>query len=146
MRYLLFILSCIPLANALAGHPEATAAILVDSAKESVYVTASEVSPNWPLHEALARAADRGVPVRVLLHSHRHNGAAELRGSGAGVYELEDPRLGAKAADDFVLVIDGATMVRGPLVQQDPVQAARLNRQFKELVLRDRLFNRVMEH
>lgn len=146
MRYILFFISCLSMSNVFAGHPEGPAAILVDSAQESVYVTAAEVSPNWPLHDALVRAANRGIQVRVLLHAHRYNGAPELRTAGPSVYELEDPRLGAKAPDDFIVVIDGETLVRGQQVKRDPRQAARLIHQFKELVLQDRMFDWAMRH
>jgi hypothetical protein len=144
MKYLLILLACFTL-PAAAGHPEGKAAILVDSAYESVYVTASELTPNWPLFEALLRARDRGVRVRVLLHQHRNNGAYELRAEGLAVYEIEDFRLSAKSPDDFVVVIDEETLVRGTQTTQDRVQASRLIRQFKELVLINSRFDRAMQ-
>jgi hypothetical protein len=141
MRHVLFFIFCLASFNVLAGHPEGRAAVMVDAAQSNVYVTASALTPDWPLYDALIRAQASGVNVRVMVHRHRYNGASELRTAGIAVYEIEDSRLGARSLDDFFIVIDGAVMVRGTQVSRDEAQAYKIVQQFKDIVLSERRLN-----
>lgn len=138
---------------ALAGDPNTqrqliyrTLLVAITLAKSSIYLTTGFFAPPPDLRHALARAARRGVDVRLIVPAHSTSALAiyagradyeDLMEAGTRIYELQDVVLHAKTA-----VIDGAWSAVGSSNLDE--RSVIFNNELDALIL-DRAFGKKME-